>query len=458
MAWKVTADVERYDEALSHFLGRTVLTDEQRKAIPEEARQNAFWVAGPLQADQVQHVFDEIERAIEKGESFADWRKRVRDELTNDAHAETVFRNATQSAYNAGRYAQMMEPSVLRFRPYGIVDAILDDRTTGYCETVDGTLLPLDDPWWDTHYFPAHHRCRTSVRNLRRSEAERRGITTTAPTVSPAPGWGLSPKVAQPYRPDPSRYDTGIAEELRAKEPVQPPPEETPRRTLSDVPLGTVPRQPRIDEDKFEAKARRVAQALDAESRQAIEAFSFEDYTETRDAQRLAVDAFVAAHPDKGASGYERLRQRALTIQTAIEDHGGDSGGPAVLFRGVALKREAIGDIINGSHVVADSVSSTSRSVDVALQFAEGLDENGKPYPIGVLFKLKNQHSGNTLPVERVSFIPIEREILVGAGKRYRIERVERVDMGNRELVIVHAEEVGPDAYILPNRVIRLQR
>src|SRR5690606_31273387 len=126
MAWAVTADVERFDEAVDWFLARTVITGGQARDLDARAKAEAFWVGGGLQLSQIQRVFDSIAQAAERGEPFEEWRKRVRDELRNDAHAETVFRNAVQRQYNAGRWRQMTEPSVAKFRPYFMYDAILD--------------------------------------------------------------------------------------------------------------------------------------------------------------------------------------------------------------------------------------------------------------------------------------------------------------------------------------------
>jgi SPP1 gp7 family putative phage head morphogenesis protein len=455
VSWKVTADVERYDEALSHFLGRTVLTDDERNSIPAEARKNAFWVAAPLEADQVQHVFDSIGQAIEKGEPFDEWRKRVRDQLTNDAHAETVFRNATQRAYNAGRYAQMREPSVQRFRPFWMYDAILDSRTTDVCKACNGTILDAEDPWWGTHVPPLHHRCRSSIRNLRRSEAEKRGITTTAPTPEITGDWGAAPG-GDPWRPDLEKYEPEIAKALVAKEPPPEPPLPPPTRTLEDLPEGDIPEQGRYDEKAFAARAKALKGKLTDTEAKLVRDYSRVDYSETRDAQRLSLDDFRAVHGDETAKHYDEFRERGLGLQALIEEHGGEKGGPPFLFRGIAVKDAA--PFVNGTHVVADAIASTSRDVDRAMTFVEGTDTDGRPLPFGVLFKLANRHSGNTLPIEELSNLTSEEEILVGAGKRYKIIRTERTTYYERPLIIIHAEEVGPDAYILPNRVIRLQR
>lgn len=226
-AFAVTADVERYDEAADWFLKRTVIPKADALALDDRLKHEAFWVGGGLQLAQVQRVFDSIDVAIEKGESFEDWRKRVRDTLVNDAHAETVFRNATQRAYNAGRYTQMREPSVARFRPFWLFDAILDGRQTVVCEACNGVLLPHDDPWWDTHVPPLHHRCRSSIRNLRKSQADKHEQKRTPRVRDPKgapgedgnakPGWGHAPDTATAWKPDPGKTDPKLIEVIEAK-------------------------------------------------------------------------------------------------------------------------------------------------------------------------------------------------------------------------------------------------
>lgn len=223
MTWAVTPDVERFDEASDWFQKRTVITAPTAAEMTGRIAQDSFWVGAGLQLTQVQRVFDKMAVAIEKGETFADWRAKVRGELRNDAHAETVFRNATQRAYNAGRWYQMLEPDVVRFRPYWMFDAILDGRTTLICQVCGDTILPADNPWWATHVPPLHHKCRSSIRNLRKAEAERRGISPNAPHTADirAPGaWG-EPPTKPGWKPDLKKVDPALAKEVKRKEKVR---------------------------------------------------------------------------------------------------------------------------------------------------------------------------------------------------------------------------------------------
>ncbi|MDX1527044.1 MAG: phage minor head protein [Gammaproteobacteria bacterium] len=217
MAWTATADVARFDEAVEWFLKRTVISGVQGRDIEADAQARSFWIGASLQLDQLQRVFDSIADAIAEGTRFEEWRERVRPALQNTIHAETVFRNATQRAYNAGRWHQMTDDGVVAFRPYFMYDAILDNRTTiDICVPRNETVLPWDHPWWRTNWAPLHHRCRSSVRNLTREQAEARGITEDPPDGDLG-SWGRSPAVDEPWKPDLRLIDGGLSAEVQRK-------------------------------------------------------------------------------------------------------------------------------------------------------------------------------------------------------------------------------------------------
>lgn len=227
MAWPVTPNPDRFDEAFQFFGSRVVMTADFAVALDAKARTEAFWIGNGLQIHEVQSVFNEIQKAIDAGESFEDFRKRVSDKLGDKAHTETVFRNATQRSYNAGRWAQMREPDVLAARPYWMFDAILDSATTQICRDANGTVLPADHPWWDNNVPPRHHRCRSGIRNLRTRDAQRRGIASHGPTEAEF-GFGAAPNESdiEALKPDPSRVDPRLVQLTRdkANDTRKPPP------------------------------------------------------------------------------------------------------------------------------------------------------------------------------------------------------------------------------------------
>lgn len=244
MPWEITAEPERFEEAAAAFAARTVRTAEEVSRTDADLRERSFWVGGGLQLEQIQRVFDSLAQSIDSGEDFASWRKRVRGELRNDEHAATVYRNAVQKAYNAGRYRQMKEPSVVRFRPYFMHDSVLDGRTTATCRGLNGIILPADHAHWKTHWPPGHHRCRRSVRSLRKSEAEKRGIAKAAPELKDSDGWGKAPDDDPVWKPDPKKTDPKLLAELENKKvkadkkpapkPAKDKPEHDPKHWLAE--------------------------------------------------------------------------------------------------------------------------------------------------------------------------------------------------------------------------------
>jgi len=190
-----------------------------------KARRQSFTIAGTQQLKVVQAVFDSLQKAIDKGTPIDAWRKELRKELgkafttKNAANLDTAFINANQTAYNTGRYYQLSDPAVTASMPYQFYDAVLDGRTSPTCLECAGTVLRHDDPWWLTHFPPLHHRCRSTVRALTASMAQRRGITEDKPRPSISDEWGLAPplRAGEIWEPERAKYDPTAFREYERK-------------------------------------------------------------------------------------------------------------------------------------------------------------------------------------------------------------------------------------------------
>lgn len=187
------------DDAIAWFKARVPMTKGEWEQLEERARRRAFTVAGVAQLDLVTDVWAAMARSIAAGETFEQFKAAVGDKLAKawggeDPHRlETIYRTNVQMAYQAGRYRQMTEPTVLRLRPYWLFDAVVDGRETEICRVRDQVCRLADDPWWRANYPPLHYRCRSGVRSLTKRQAEARGITVDLPETDPADGFGLAP-------------------------------------------------------------------------------------------------------------------------------------------------------------------------------------------------------------------------------------------------------------------------
>jgi SPP1 gp7 family putative phage head morphogenesis protein len=179
-----------FGEALAAAKKRgVVLSDVFYADLQKQARANAFTVSGLVQIDQVQSVLDSLNRALGDGRLFRDWKREQLATLAGlpKDRAETIYRNAVQTAYSIGRTTQQRENKARR--PYLMWDAINDGRTRPTHRAMDGHIAPIDDPIWQKWSPPAGHRCRCTRIALTEAQAKARGYPTPTPAVEPDPGW-----------------------------------------------------------------------------------------------------------------------------------------------------------------------------------------------------------------------------------------------------------------------------
>lgn len=175
-----------------------VLPDEFYGQVSDEAKGKAFTASGLSALTQIQSTMDSLTAALESGETFADWQARASGELAGlpDGRLETIFRNFTQQAYNAGRWKQFENNKANR--PYLMFSAIDDARTTAICRQRNGTIKPIGDPFWTRNSPQLHHRCRSMLISLSEAQAKARskggsGLNKPPPADPVVGGWGYKP-------------------------------------------------------------------------------------------------------------------------------------------------------------------------------------------------------------------------------------------------------------------------
>lgn len=225
MAWPVDTDPLAFLEALGWFLSKVPLVKAAWNKLSAESRRKAFTVADVAQADLVHDAMKAIDRAINHGTTLEEFKREIGPKLlaawsgkvkSPAWRLETIYRTNIQSAYGAGRYKQVMDPDIVKVRPFLMFDAVLDNRVTNICRDLDNTVLPATDSFWDTHTPPLHFNCRSALRSLRRKRAEEKGITKAAPGVAAADGFGLRPGEDE-WQPDFAKYPPPLRSELERK-------------------------------------------------------------------------------------------------------------------------------------------------------------------------------------------------------------------------------------------------
>lgn len=208
-----------FEQAVDWFTDQVPVTDEMFKKMRGKYRRRAFHIAGVNDLEVVTQAWEAVSDALAKGETLADFKTRLGDELQdawgedNGYRLDTIFRTNVQSAYNAGRYRQQTDPAVLSLRPYWKFSTVLDTRTSTYCTGCQGVILPASDPWWETHQPPLHFNCRSTLISLTEAQAVQRGISPNGPDVTPQKGFGRAAVYADDYKPDLSSYPAELTSE-----------------------------------------------------------------------------------------------------------------------------------------------------------------------------------------------------------------------------------------------------
>lgn len=106
-----------------------------------------------------------------------------------DYQLEAIFRTQTNMAYSAGRWESLQDPALDDILWGFEYSAILDDRTTELCMSLDGTTRPKDDPFWDTYTPPNHWNCRSTILEV----LDKGTPTRTKPALLPQDGFRFNP-------------------------------------------------------------------------------------------------------------------------------------------------------------------------------------------------------------------------------------------------------------------------
>ncbi len=195
-------------EALKFFRAKGLKTSFAWQDVWQQEHEAAFTVAKIADIDLLADVRAAVDKAIADGQSLQDFIKLLKprlvqagwwgkapmtDPLTDETkmvqlgsprRLETIFVTNMQTAYAAGNYAQIQENK--DEAPYLMYDAVHDSRTRPQHRAWDGTVLPVDDPWWDTHTPPNGWRCRCGVIQLSKEQVVAMG-KAVADKAPPSP-------------------------------------------------------------------------------------------------------------------------------------------------------------------------------------------------------------------------------------------------------------------------------
>lgn len=168
-----------FQEQVEFFRQKLNLPTEHYDDILAAAHDRAFVVAGATKADLLNDLRGAVDKAIADGKSIQWFRKEFAGivqkngwegwtgsdtKAGRDWRTRVIYNTNIQVSYNAGRYAQLTDPDLLKYYPnwkYLHNDTVAHPRPLH--QSWSGTVLPYDHDWWKKHFTPNGYGCHCRI-------------------------------------------------------------------------------------------------------------------------------------------------------------------------------------------------------------------------------------------------------------------------------------------------------
>lgn len=183
MTIAVEREAVRFEEAIAFLRNKIDLPTEAWTDLWEKMHSVAFVVAGANTEALVADFHRAVNQAIGEGTTLAVFRKEF-DRIVAEHgwqyrgapgwRSRVIFETNLRMAYAAGRWEQIQRLKHVRpFLRYVTVD---DERVRPEHRRWHNVVLPVEDPWWLTHFPPCGWGCRCRVVSLNHRDLERYGL------------------------------------------------------------------------------------------------------------------------------------------------------------------------------------------------------------------------------------------------------------------------------------------
>lgn len=191
---KVEGGPVAFREAIDFYKQKVRLPTKAWTDLWHGMHARAFVIAGATKDELLKDFHDAVTRAIAEGRTLADFRKDFDAIVKRHGwdykggrgwRSAVIYNTNMRMAFAAGKWDQIQR--VKERRPYLRYSAILDSGTRDDHRTWHGTVLPVDHPWWATHYPPNGWGCRCTIQQLSAADVTRLGyrVSDAAPEVRP---------------------------------------------------------------------------------------------------------------------------------------------------------------------------------------------------------------------------------------------------------------------------------
>lgn len=198
------------EEAVAYFRQKGYAIGFDYRDVWQAQHQAAFTVAKVMQLDLLQDIRAEVDRALAEGTTLREFQQRliptlqtkgwwgrrerldpltgkVREvQLGSPRRLKTIYDTNLRTAHSEGQWQRIQERK--EAFPYLQYDGANSEHPRLQHKAWDGLVLPVDDPFWQTHLPVKEWGCKCRVIPMTRGQLQRQGLEVgKSPKVPTAP-------------------------------------------------------------------------------------------------------------------------------------------------------------------------------------------------------------------------------------------------------------------------------
>ncbi|GAB3021410.1 phage head morphogenesis protein [Bowmanella dokdonensis] len=172
-----------FNEAIDYFQKKLLIPSRQWTDMVGPIHAKGFTVAGATSLSLLQDLYSTVQDSILDGTTLTEFRKRFDDIVSRHGwsykgkrgwRTRVIFQVNKRSAYMAGRWEQIWR--LKDIRPFLQYLTVGDERVRQSHRPWHGIILPVDHPFWRTHYPPNDWLCRCNARSRSKDDIEEEGL------------------------------------------------------------------------------------------------------------------------------------------------------------------------------------------------------------------------------------------------------------------------------------------
>lgn len=175
-----------FQEAIDHFKNKVNLPTESWTDISDGMHARGFVVAGAAKDELLTDFHTAITTALEEGTTIEDFRKQFDTIVERHGwsyngnrgwRTRVIYDTNLRQAHMTGRWHQIQNTKSMF--PYLRYVTLIGGNRREVHQAWRNKILPVDHPWWDSHYPMNGWGCKCTVESMTKRDLERRGLAVS---------------------------------------------------------------------------------------------------------------------------------------------------------------------------------------------------------------------------------------------------------------------------------------